>query len=130
MCLCYSSRVDVDVAPVPGPDWSPLPGDGSVGVDGRVLVREVDFFIALLRFGPNATIHEHPGANDTLVVCLEGEGFTSVGGVTKPVRESERVFWPANVPHCLWTDETTMKTLMVERPGMGFPARGLAERTG
>jgi quercetin dioxygenase-like cupin family protein len=122
--------MEVDVAFVPRPDWSRLPGEGSVGVEGRVLVREADFFIALLRFPPHATIHEHPGANDTLVVCLEGEGFTSVGGVTKPLRESERVFWPANVLHRLWTDETTMKTLMVERPGMGFPARGLAERAG
>jgi quercetin dioxygenase-like cupin family protein len=130
MCLWYSSRVDVDVAPVPRPGWSPLPAPGCVGVDGRVLVREADFFIALLRFRPHATIDEHPGANDTLVVCLEGEGFTSVGGMTERLRESERVFWPANVPHRLWTKETTMKTLMVERPGIGFPARGLAERTG
>jgi quercetin dioxygenase-like cupin family protein len=120
--------VDVDVARVPRPDWAPLPG--AAGVDGRVLVREADFFVALLRFRSDATIDEHAGPNDTLVVCLEGEGFTSVGGVTKPLRESERVFWPANVLHRLWTDETTMKTLMVERPGMGFPARGLAERAG
>lgn len=117
--------MDVDVAPVPRPHWSPLPAAGCVGVEGRVLVREADFFVALLRFAPHATIHEHPGATDTLVVCLEGEGFTSVGGVTKPVRESERIFWPANVPHRLWTDDAAMKTLMIERPGLGFPARGL-----
>jgi quercetin dioxygenase-like cupin family protein len=119
--------VDVDVAPVPRPDWSALPAEGSVGVEGRVLVREADFFIALLRFEPHATIHEHPGVNDTLVVCVEGEGFTSVAGVAKPLRESERVFWPARVPHRLWTETAPMKTLMVERPGVGFPARGLGE---
>jgi quercetin dioxygenase-like cupin family protein len=118
--------MDIDIAPVPRPDWSPLPGEGCVGVEGRVLVREADFFIALLRFGQQGTIDEHPGANDTLVVCLEGQGFTSVGGLTKPLHEGERVFWPANVPHRLWTGESTMKTLMVERPGIGFPARGLA----
>jgi quercetin dioxygenase-like cupin family protein len=117
--------MDMDIAPVPRPDWSPLPGEGCVGVEGRVLVREADFFIAILRFREHATIDEHPGANDTLVVCLEGEGFTSVGGVTEPLHEGERVFWPANVPHRLWTGESTMKTLMVERPGTGFPARGL-----
>ena len=118
--------MDVDIASVPRPGWSPLPAEGSTGVEGRVLVREADFFIALLRFRPHATIHEHRGVNDTLVVCLEGEGFTSVGGVTKPLRESERVFWPANVPHRLWTEETTMTTLMVDRADVGFPARGLA----
>jgi quercetin dioxygenase-like cupin family protein len=103
-----------------------LPGDGVVGVEGKVLVREDDFFVAMLRFSPHATIHEHPGANDTVVVCIEGEGFTSVGGETATLRDSERVFWPADVPHRLWTEETTMTTLMVERPGVGFPARGLA----
>jgi quercetin dioxygenase-like cupin family protein len=120
--------VGVDIAPVPRPDWSPLPG--SVGVDGKVLVREADFFVAILRFAPRGTVQEHPGANDTLVVCLEGQGLTSVGDVTSPLRESERVFWPANVPHRLWTENTTMKTLMVERAGVGFPARGLGDVVG
>ena len=116
----------VDVAPVPRPDWSPLPGNGGVGVEGKVLVRETDFFIAMLRFSPRARIHEHPGANDTLVVCIDGEGFTSVEGETAPLRANERAFWPAGVRHGLWTDDSTMTTLMVERWGAGFPARGLA----
>jgi quercetin dioxygenase-like cupin family protein len=111
---------------VPRPDWEPLPFDGCVGVEGRVLVRERDFFIATLRFGPHATVHEHPGANDTIVVCLEGAGMTSVGGEVAVLREGQRAFWPAGVPHRLWTGEGTMTMLMVERPGTGFPARGLA----
>ena len=119
----------VDVARVPRPEWSPLPADGVVGVDGRVLVREADgSLIAVLRFARDATIHEHPGANDTLVVCLEGEGFTSVAGESAALHEGERAFWPAGVPHRLWTEGSTMTTLMVERPGVGFPARGLAEQ--
>jgi quercetin dioxygenase-like cupin family protein len=119
--------VTVDIARIPRPEWSPLPGEGVVGVEGKVLVREEDFFIAVLRFRPHATIQEHPGPNDTLVVCIEGEGFTSVGSETAALHESERAFWPARIPHRLWTEETTMTTLMVERPGVGFPARGLAE---
>jgi quercetin dioxygenase-like cupin family protein len=122
--------VTVDVAGVPRPEWSPLPGEGHVGVEGKVLVREDGFFIALLRFAPHATVHEHPGASDTLVVCIDGEGLTSVGSESARLRESERAFWPAGVPHRLWTEETTMTTLMVERPGVGFPARGLAEYSG
>jgi quercetin dioxygenase-like cupin family protein len=116
----------VDVARVPRPEWSPLPGEGVVGVVGKVLLREDDFFVAMLRFSAHATIHEHPGANDTLVVCVDGEGFTSVGEETAPLLANERAFWPANVPHRLWTEDATMTTLMVERWGVGFPARGLA----
>jgi quercetin dioxygenase-like cupin family protein len=119
--------VTVDIAKVPRSEWSPLPFEGCVGVEGKVLVREEDFFIAMLCFPPHATIHEHPGENDTLVVCIQGEGFTSVAGETDQLHESERAFWPANVPHRLWTDDMTMTTLMVERWGVGFPARGLAE---
>jgi len=128
--LWYSSCVSVDIAPVPRPEWSPLGREGAVGVEGKVLVREAAFFVALLRFQPHATIDEHPGANDTLVVCLEGDGFTSVGDATAALRESERVFWPAKVPHRLWTERTPMKTLMIERAGVGFPERGLAEPSG
>jgi quercetin dioxygenase-like cupin family protein len=122
--------VTVDVAKVPRSEWSPLPYEGCIGVEGKVLVREDDFLVAMLRFPPHATIHEHPGTNDTLVVCIQGEGLTSVGGETVPLRDSERAFWPANVPHRLWTDDTTMTTLMIERSGKGFPARGLGESAG
>jgi len=119
--------VSIDVANVPRPEWSPLPYEGCIGVEGRVLVRESDFFIAMLRFPPHATIHEHPGVNETLVVCIQGEGLTSVAGETMELHEGERAFWPKDVPHRLWTEETTMTTLMVERIGVGFPARGLGE---
>ena len=120
----------VDIANVPRSEWSPLPYEGCIGVEGKVLVREQDFLLAMLRFPPHATIHEHPGANDTLVVCIQGEGFTSVAGETVELRQGERAFWPANVPHRLWTANTTMTTLMVERKGVVFPARGLGSYEG
>ena len=103
-----------DIRPWPRPEWSPLPGKGVVGVDGRVLVRDGDFLVAHLRFAEHATVHEHPGLNDTIVVILEGEGFTSVGGETAPVRAGEHVRWPKGVPHRLWTEESAMQTLMIE----------------
>lgn len=106
----------VDVAPVPRPEWSPLPYEGCVGVDGKVLVREEDFFVAMLRFGEHATIHEHPAPNHTIVVCVEGHGFTSVAGETASLRAGERTVWPKDVPHRLWTEGSTMTTLMIERP--------------
>jgi quercetin dioxygenase-like cupin family protein len=107
----------LDVASVPRPDWSPLPYEGCVDVEGKVLVREADFFVAMLRFAPGGTIHEHPGPNDTIVVCLEGEGHTSVAGETAAIRAGQSVRWPKDVPHRLWAEESAMTTLMVERTG-------------
>ena len=107
--------MSVDVRPFPRPGWNPLPFDGCVGVVGRVLVREETYFVAELRFSEHATIHEHPGENDTVVVCLAGRGFTSVGGETAPLEEGQQARWPKDVPHRLWTEGSTMTTLMIER---------------
>jgi quercetin dioxygenase-like cupin family protein len=92
-----------------------VPGDGVVGVVGRVLVREDDFFVAELRFAEHATIHEHPGDRDTVVVCLAGKGFTSVGGEVAALGEGQQVLWPRGVLHRLWTEDSEMTTLMVEQ---------------
>jgi quercetin dioxygenase-like cupin family protein len=107
--------VTVDIRPFPRLGWDPLPYEGCVGVVGRVVVREEGFFVAQLRFSEHATVHEHPGERDTIVVCLEGEGFTSVAGETAALREGQQVRWPKGVAHRLWTEESTMTTLMVER---------------
>ncbi|HET7744299.1 MAG TPA: cupin domain-containing protein [Gaiellaceae bacterium] len=107
--------MSVEIRPIPRPGWDPLPGEGVVGVVGRVLVREDDLFVAQLRFSEHATVHEHPGANDTIVVCLEGEGYTSIAGETAELREGQQVRWPRGIPHRLWTECSTMTTLMVER---------------
>jgi quercetin dioxygenase-like cupin family protein len=105
----------VDIRPFQREKWSPLPAEGCVGVVGRVLVREEDFFIAQLRFSEHATIHEHPGENDTIVVCIEGEGFTSVAGETAPLHECQQARWPRGIAHRLGTEGTRMTTLMYER---------------
>ena len=102
----------VDLREIPRPGWDPLPN--AVGVRGRVLVREHDFFVAELRFAEQATVHEHPGVSDTIVVCIAGEGYTSVGDEVVPLREEQQVRWPRGVRHRLWTEETTMTTLMIE----------------
>jgi quercetin dioxygenase-like cupin family protein len=111
--------VTVDIREIPRPGWDPLPG--AVGIVGRVLVREgpdvrvPDLLVAELRFAEHASIEPHPGARDTIVVCLEGEGFTSVGDETMALREGQQVRWPRDVIHGLWTRNSTMTTLMVER---------------
>ncbi len=107
--------MSIDIRPFPRPGWDPLPGEGVVGVVGRVLVREETFFVAQLRFAEHANIHPHAGDRETIVVCVEGEGLTSVGGETAPLREGEKVRWPTGVVHGLWTEGSTMSTLMIER---------------
>jgi quercetin dioxygenase-like cupin family protein len=104
----------LDIRPFPRLGWDPLPGEGVVDVTGRVLVREDTFFVAQLRFGEHATVHPHEGERNTIVVCIEGEGFTSVGDESSPLREGEQVRWPKGVIHGLWTDGSTMSTLMIE----------------
>ena len=85
-----------------------------MGVEVQVLVREPGFFFSLLRFERGGTIHEHPGEREAYVVCLEGEGWTSVGEERSELRAGEFVVWPEGVPHRLWTEATTMTTLMYE----------------
>lgn len=83
--------MSVDIRPFPRLHWDPLPYDGCVGVVGRVLIGDEGFGVAQLRFSEHATIHEHPGETDTIVICLEGEGFTSVAVETAPLREGQPV---------------------------------------
>jgi quercetin dioxygenase-like cupin family protein len=107
--------MSVDVRPFPRLGWDPLPGEGAVGVVGRVVVHEHDFFVAELRLSEHATIEPHPGPRDTVVACIAGSGFTSVDGETAELREGQQVRWPRGIPHGLWTEGSTMTTLMVER---------------
>ena len=80
-----------------------------------MLVDDPDFFIAMLRFEPHGTIHEHPGQNDTIVMCIDGDGWTSLADERTPLRAGELVRWPPDTPHRLWTEGTPMTTLMYER---------------
>jgi len=107
-----------DIQPIPRPEWSPLPFEGCYHVEGKVLLRLPHLSLALLRFAPGGTIHEHPADIDIDVICLEGHGRTSVGGVAAELHSSEHVRWPAGLAHRLWTEDSQMITLMVEhRPG-------------
>ncbi len=71
----------------------------------------------MLRFRRHGTIHEHPAEHDVDVICLEGQGMTSVGSERAAIRAGERVRWPANVSHRLWTEGDEMVTLMIEHLG-------------
>ena len=45
--------------------------------------------------------------------AASGRGFTSVAGETAPLEEGQQVRWPRGIPHRLWTEDSTMSTLMV-----------------
>jgi len=102
------------VQPVPRPEWSPLPIEGCHGVEGKVLLSLPHLHLALLRFAPGGTIHEHAADIDIDVVCLKGRGLTSVGGAAAPIQAGESVLWPAGIAHRLWAEDATLLTLMVE----------------
>jgi quercetin dioxygenase-like cupin family protein len=108
--------VSVDVRPFPRAEWSAIPAEGATGVESRALLHEDGLFVAQLRLAEHATIHEHPSPNAIVALCLDGEGFTSVGADAAPIRAGEQARWPPNVPHRLWTEGSTMLALMIERP--------------
>lgn len=58
--------------------WKPLPREGSVGVEFRVLLQRKDLVLANLRFAEHSTIDEHSAAFDIDVICLTGNGYVSV----------------------------------------------------
>jgi quercetin dioxygenase-like cupin family protein len=100
---------------MPRPIWQPLPRQGTTGVTGRVMLNRAGIVIAHLRFATGATIDEHAAPIEIDVICLDGEGFVSIDGQSSPLQAGERVVWTANVSHRLWTERSTMETLMVER---------------
>src|SRR6266568_4178668 len=89
--------------PAPFPDWGPVPRPGCVDVEGRVLLVRDGLGVAMLRFGPAATIDEHAAAHEVDVVCLEGEGFVSVEDRVNSFAAGQWVTWPAGRVHRLWT---------------------------
>ena len=83
-------------------------------MQGRVLLSRSGIVIANLRFSAHAFIDEHSAPFEIDVVCVDGEGYVSVDGVSSPLHCGESVTWPASVDHRLWTDSSEMETLMIE----------------
>ena len=98
-----------NVHPVPRPDWTPLARNNCRNVEARVLLKLPTLLVVQLRFAPNGTIDEHAAPWEIDVICLEGNGTTTVDG--------ESIRWPAAKLHRLFTDDSPMVTLMVEHIG-------------
>ena len=106
---------------MPRPQWEALPRQGTVGVTFRVILKRAGIAIANLKFSVNATIDEHSAPFEIDVICVAGEGLVSVGKESSVFRAGDRVVWPAGVNHRLWTQDTEMETVMVERNATGAP---------
>lgn len=107
-----------EVTDWPRPDWTPVPRPGVTGVEMRLLDHtEGDQLLVQLRFAAHATIDEHDAPHDIDVYCLEGSGFASVAGEPAPIEAGQRVRWPSGTMHRLWTEASTMVTLMHEHIG-------------
>ncbi len=99
----------------PKPEWFPISREGTRGVEGRVLLSKDGLFIANLRFAENATIDEHSAPHEIDVICIVGSGYTSIGQEIAPLKTGQTVRWTSNIDHCLWTENSVMETIMVER---------------
>ena len=98
----------------PRPDWSPLPSSDAVNIDGKVYLLNKTAVVATLRFSANASFEAHAADWDVYVMCLEGKGHTLVGTQTSAIEAGHSVLWPRGEMHQLWTEQSTMTTLMLE----------------
>jgi quercetin dioxygenase-like cupin family protein len=114
---CEEDLASPSVLTVPQPDWSPVPHEGCRDVEGKVLLRTEGLSVAMLRFAPDGTIHEHSAPYNIDVVCLEGRGMTSLDGESEAISAGQSVRWPAGAQHRLWTEDGEMVTLMIEHVG-------------
>lgn len=78
------------------------------------MLNRIGVVVANLRFAPHASIDEHAAPFEVDVICVEGEGFVSVGDAISPLRAGECVTWPSGIAHRLWTEGRGMETLMIE----------------
>lgn len=108
----------IQIQPIQRDGWTSLPMEGCHNVSVKMLMKLDHLGLAMLRFDPDGTIHQHPAQIEIDVICLEGEGMVSVGDEQSPLKAGQRVRWPASIPHRLWTNTTEMVTLMVEHYGV------------
>ena len=104
----------MNISDVPRPDWAVLPLEGCVGVEGRVLFTDSKLVVAMLRLAPGGTIHEHAADWSIHAICIEGEGYVSVDDEIAQLHAGQSVEWPAGKRHRLWTEGTSMVTVMLE----------------
>ena len=100
--------------PFPKPDWHVLPKEGCIGVEARVCLVDNRSVVAILRLGERSHTDIHPAPYDIHVLCTEGAGFAMSGGKVTALSSGESVLWPKGEEHNIYTDSSSMTTIMVE----------------
>jgi len=98
----------------PKPEWHLLPKEGCVGVEARVCLVDKRSVVAMLRLGEHANTDVHPAPYDIHVLCIEGSGFATCGGEVAELQSGESVLWPKGREHNIYTENSTMTTVMIE----------------
>jgi quercetin dioxygenase-like cupin family protein len=98
-----TEETKIIIEQMPSRPGSTLLRNGTAGVTGRVVLNRAEIVIANRKFAANAAIDEHSAPFEIDVICLDREGFVSVGGESSAFRAGERVVWPAGVDRRLWT---------------------------
>lgn len=104
----------MDKKSFPKPDWQMLVKDGCVGVEARVCLVDKRSVVAMLRLAEHAHTDVHPAPYDIHVLCTEGHGFAMSDGKTIPLQAGQSVLWPKDQAHNIYTQNSTMATIMVE----------------
>jgi quercetin dioxygenase-like cupin family protein len=68
----------------------------------------------MLRLTEGAAIHLHAAPWDVDVVCMEGQGMTSLSGEVAELTPGRAVRWSANLEHGLWTEGDRMVVLIAD----------------
>lgn len=90
---------------------------GTTGLTGQVIHSDGRGVVTELAFARGARIEAHSNPNTTWLIVIEGGGWVSVGDERSRVAAGEAVLWPANVDHAAWTDQSQMRSFVVEFAG-------------
>ena len=102
------------IKPFPRPDWRILTNDNAVNVETKVMLVNRRAMVALLRFDKHASFDAHEATYDIHVMCQKGSGFVLADGETAEFHAGQSVLWPRDSLHRLWTEDSSMTTLMIE----------------
>ena len=101
---------------------------GSRGVEGQVIHGDARGTITELAFGRGARLEPHDSPNSAWLCVIEGGGWVGVGDERIRVAAGEAVAWPAGAVRAAWTEQSTLRAVLVELAGPDDAAvRGILE---
>ena len=83
--------------------------------DGVPFVLDRPNLVVVHRYEPGGEMQEHAAIDPILFMVIEGSGFLRLGGPdgeTARVQAGDAVLWPAHVQHRVWTEDTTLTSIL------------------